>query len=187
MAIGDEFSVFFKWFRIRFTENPGMAFGWVLGGEYGKLALTLFRIVAVGVLTYFVRFLIKEKAKTIIILSLSLILAGAIGNIIDSLFYGVFFEESSRSARNIANFLPQGGGYASPFYGKVVDMLYMPVYQGYLPDWVPIYRGHYMIFFRPIFNVADASITLGVILILLFQRSFFSDPVGKPKELPETD
>ncbi len=178
MALGDEFKIYFDWFRIHFTENPGMAFGWVLGGEYGKLILTCFRIVAVGVLIYFLRMLIRSKSKAITIFSISLILAGAIGNIIDSVFYGVIFEESSRHAKNIAQFLPEGGGYERPFYGRVVDMLYFPFYKGYLPDWVPIYKGHYTIFFRPVFNIADTAITIGVMLILLFQRSFFSDPVG---------
>ncbi len=169
MALGDNFKIT-DWAFIHFIENPGMAFGMELGGSYGKLILTLFRIIVVGGIIYWLRNLIKEKAANIAIVSVSLILAGAIGNIIDSIFYGVLFSSSNGQ---IANFLPPEGGYASWFHGQVVDMFYFPLYKGYLPEWLPFWGGDYFIFFRPIFNVADTSISIGVGLLLLFQKTIF--------------
>ncbi len=169
MALGDNFRIT-DWAIIHFIENPGMAFGMELGGDYGKLILTLFRIVVVGGIIYWLRGLIKEKAPNIAIVSVSLILAGAIGNIIDSIFYGVLF---SSSYGQIATFLPAEGGYAGWFHGQVVDMFYFPLFKGYLPEWLPIWGGDYFIFFRPIFNVADTSISVGVLLLLIFQKTIF--------------
>lgn len=160
------------WARIHFIENPGMAFGIELWGENGKLILSLFRIVAVGLLIYFIRTLLKAKASLGLLVSFSLILAGAIGNILDSAFYGLFFSASYHGS--IAQFLPEGGGYAGFLHGKVVDMFYFPMYDGFFPDWMPFVGGQDFLFFRPIFNVADVAISVGVISILLFQRSFFS-------------
>lgn len=169
MVLGQEFK-FADWAIIHFTENPGMAFGLELGGDYGKLILTLFRIIVVGGIIYWLRNLIKEKTKPIGIVAVAMILAGAIGNILDSIFYGVLFSESYGQ---VATFLPEGGGYASWFHGRVVDMFYFPLYKGYLPDWLPFWGGDYFVFFRPIFNIADTSISVGVGLLLLFQKAVF--------------
>ena len=174
MYSGQEYYIF-SWFRIHFIENPGMAFGMELGGNYGKLALSLFRLVAVGFIVYYLRQLIQSGTKTPIIIGISLILAGAIGNIIDSLFYGLMFSDSYY---RIAEFLPQGGGYGSLLYGKVVDMLYFPLVQWTWPEWMPFIGGNYFQFFRPVFNIADASISTGVGFLLLFQRLLLP---AKPK------
>lgn len=177
MAIGDEIMIT-DWFRLHFVENEGMAFGLELGGSYGKLFLSLFRIVAVIFIGYILHNLIQSGAKTGLIASASFILAGAIGNILDSTFYGLIFSESMG---HVATFLPEGGGYASLFYGRVVDMFYFPLYEGFLPQWLPFWGGDYFIFFRPVFNIADSAITIGVLSIILFQRSFFSeDLLAKP-------
>ncbi len=172
MYIGQEFLVFGQWFRIHFTENEGMAFGMTLGGEYGKITLTLFRIIAVTFIGVYLYTLLNKRTPRGLIVSISLILAGALGNIIDSVFYGVVFTDSYSK---LATFLPEGGGYASWFHGKVVDMLYFPVFEGFLPDWFPIWGGEHMIFFRPVFNIADAAITVGVFMIIIFQRSYFKE------------
>lgn len=163
----------FEWARLRFEENPGMAFGWELPEPYGKLILSLFRIFAVSILIYFIRQLIHEKVKIGLLISFAFILAGAIGNIIDSAFYGVLF---SGSYHEIATFLPEGGGYAPLLHGKVVDMLYFPMLEGRFPEWFPFWSGERFLFFRPVFNIADASITIGVLSIIIFHRSFFSKP-----------
>lgn len=170
MYLGQEYFILGDWFRIHFTENEGMAFGMKLGGDYGKLLLSLFRIGAVGFIGYYLYTIIKENQPRGLVISISLILSGALGNIIDSVFYGVFFTDSSMQ---VATFLPSGGGYAAWFHGRVVDMFYFPIVSGYFPDWVPFWGGEYYQFFRPVFNVADAAITVGVFLILLFQKSFF--------------
>ena len=176
--IGDNMEIF-PWFHLHFVENKGMAFGLQLGGEYGKLALSVFRIVAVFGIGYFLKRLIKDpKTSWGLVASLSFILAGAIGNIIDSTFYGLIFSDSMGK---IAQFLPVEGGYASLLHGKVVDMLYFPFYEGFLPESVPFMGGDYFIFFRPVFNIADSAITTGVLFIILFQRSFFAE-LDKPKE-----
>ncbi|WP_417590267.1 lipoprotein signal peptidase [Owenweeksia hongkongensis] len=169
MFLGQEYKIT-DWFIIHFTENPGMAFGMELGGDYGKLILTLFRIVVVGGIFYWLRGMIKENAKPVAITAVSLVLAGAIGNIIDSVFYGVFFNESYGQ---LATFMPTEGGYAGWFHGRVVDMLYFPLFRGYLPDWIPFWGGDYFVFFRPIFNIADTAISVGVGLLLLFQKHIF--------------
>ncbi|MEO1514605.1 MAG: lipoprotein signal peptidase [Bacteroidota bacterium] len=172
MVYGGEIPIFGDWGLLHFVENPGMAFGLSIGGEYGKLALSLFRIVAVGFLIYYLRFLIQAKASAGLLTSFALILAGAIGNIIDSAFYGLIFSDSHHGG--IATMFPEGGGYASFLHGRVVDMLYFPLLDGYFPDWVPIWGGDYFLFFRPVFNIADVSITVGVLSILVFHRNFFS-------------
>lgn len=171
MFLGQEFEIF-PWFIIHFTENNGMAFGLEFAGENGKLFLSLFRIVAVGGLFYYLYRLVKENAPQGFIASIALILAGALGNIIDSTIYGKIF---SSSYHQIAEVFPEGGGYAPMLYGKVVDMLYFPLVSGYFPDWLPIWGGEFFLFFRPVFNIADSAITVGVVLIILFQKSYFSE------------
>ncbi len=171
MYLGQEFRVT-DWFYINFVENPGMAFGLEFGGDWGKLALTIFRIVAVVGIGYYIWLLIKKQAPSGLVWAMSLIFAGALGNIIDSVFYGIMF---SGSAHQIATFFPLGGGYGTWFHGRVVDMLYFPLISGYFPDWVPIWGGEYFSFFRPVFNIADTSISVGVGLIILFQKKFFAE------------
>lgn len=170
MMLGEEYRVF-DWFIIHFTENNGMAFGLQWGGVWGKILLTLFRIVAVGGIFWYMKKVISKGAPALYITSLALVFAGALGNIIDSAFYGVLFNDSYGQ---LASFFPAEGGYAPFLQGRVVDMLYFPLFKGYLPDWLPFVGGDYFIFFRPIFNIADSAITIGVLLILLFQRKQLS-------------
>nr|WP_320117663.1 lipoprotein signal peptidase [uncultured Marinifilum sp.] len=170
MMLGEEFSVFGNWFLIHFIENNGMAFGMELEGEWGKILLSLFRIVAVCGIGWYLRDICIKKAPLGLIASISLIFAGAMGNIIDSAFYGLVFNDSYYQ---VASFLPEGGGYSSFLHGKVVDMLYFPLVEGRFPEWFPMWSGEHFIFFRPVFNVADSYITIGVAFILLFQRNYF--------------
>ena len=161
--------------QIHFVENNGMAFGLSLGGVYGKLALSVFRIFAVAFLAYYIKKLLEIKANFGLLCSFALILAGAIGNILDSAFYGMIFSNSPPYHRgSIAEFLPEAGGYASFLQGKVVDMLHFPVFSGHFPDWFPFWSNESFLFFRPVFNIADVAITLGVLSIIIFQRNFFS-------------
>lgn len=173
MSLGQEYKIFGNWVIIHFTENNGMAFGMEFGGEAGKLALTLFRIVAVCGIGYGVIYLIKKKYHRGLIMNLSLIFAGAMGNIIDSTFYGLIFSESSYYEP--ATLFPAGGGYSSLFHGKVVDMFYIPILQGSYPHWFPFWAGQEFIFFRPVFNIADSAISIGVIMILLYQKRYFKE------------
>lgn len=172
MFLGEEFPVLGDWFIIHFTENNGMAFGIEFGFEYGKLFLTLFRIVVVAIIGVYLFRLPRKSTSSGLLVTGSLIFAGAVGNIIDSVFYGIVFDESYSQ---ITSFLPDGGGYASLFYGKVVDMLYFPLIDGFFPDWLPIWGGEHFVFFRPVFNVADAAISVGIASLLLFQRKFFKN------------
>lgn len=177
------------WARIHFVENPGMAFGISLGGDYGKLALSLFRILAVGFLIYYIRLLLESKASFGLLLSFAFILAGALGNIIDSAFYGLIFSDSTHG--EIATLFPEGGGYESFLHGRVVDMLYFPLIDTTLPSWVPFWGGQPFEFFKPVFNIADSAITVGVLNILIFQRDFFSsqeeEAVEEPTESNKAD
>ena len=164
------------WFYLYFTENPGMAFGIEV---IGKLFLTLFRIVGVGFIGYFLDKLVKEQYKFGFIACVSLVLAGALGNIIDSVFYGVVFDHSFGQ---VATFMPEGGGYGEWLHGKVVDMFYFPLIDTILPDWVPVWGGEHFVFFRPIFNLADSAICVGVFLLLIFYRHTLTVSLSKDEE-----
>jgi len=172
MRLGEDIHVLGNWFIIHFTENYGMAFGMEFGGETGKIILTLFRILAIGFIAWYIYFLSKKKAHQGLIISVALIFAGALGNIIDSVFYGVLFSDSLMQT---ASFLPADGGYAGLLHGRVVDMLYFPILQGHFPAWFPFWGGEHFIFFRPVFNIADTAITIGVFSIIIFQKRFFKN------------
>ncbi len=173
LSMGQEINVIGKWFIIHFTENNGMAFGLEFGGDTGKLLLTLFRIAAVCGIGYGVVYLIQKKYHRGLIINVAMIFAGAMGNILDSAFYGLLFSESNYYEP--AKFFPIGGGYAGLFYGRVVDMFYFPIIQGNFPSWVPGWGGEDFIFFRPVFNIADAAISVGVIMILFYQKRYFKE------------
>ena len=168
--LGEEIHVAGNWFIIHFTENNGMAYGMELGGEFGKLFLSSFRIIAIGILGWYLYDLTNKKADQLYIVCIALVFAGALGNIIDSAFYGVLFSDSGY---HISTFLPEDGGYASFLHGKVVDMFYFPIIQGHFPAWMPFWGTESFIFFRPVFNIADASISIGVAMIILHQKRFF--------------
>jgi signal peptidase II len=157
---------------LHFIENNGMAFGMEMGGKPGKLILSVFRIIAILGITWFLVSLIQRKTNTGLVLAVSAILAGAVGNIIDSAFYGMIFTESYNQ---VATIFPPGGGYSSFLHGKVVDMFYFPIINSHWPDWSPLKPGQSLIFFRPVFNVADSAITCGVLSIILFQKKMFRD------------
>lgn len=168
--LGEEYHVAGNWFILHFTENNGMAFGMEFAGNYGKIFLSAFRIVAVVGIAWYLYDLIKLQSPSGLVISISLILGGALGNIIDSVFYGQLFSDSSYE---IAKFLPAEGGYAGWLHGRVVDMFYFPIITGHFPAWFPIWATEEFIFFRPVFNFSDSAITVGVAMILLFQRNFF--------------
>ncbi len=172
LVIGEEIKLFGNWGLIHFIENNGMAFGMEMGGKPGKLILSIFRIVAIFGIGWFLNSIIEKKANTGLILAVSAIMAGAIGNIIDSAFYGMIFSESYTQP---AILFPPGGGYSSLLHGRVVDMFYFPIIDTNWPDWSPINAGESLVFFRPVFNIADSAITCGVISILLFQKRMFRD------------
>ncbi len=170
---GEEVIVF-DWFRIHFIENNGMAWGAEFGGKAGKLFLTIFRLFAITGIGYWLYTSIKKNAHTILIVAISLIFAGAMGNIIDSVFYGTIFN--TPGGTNLATLFSEEP-YGKLFFGKVVDMLYFPIWSGNLPSWLPFYGGKHFTFFNAIFNVADTSISTGVGLLILFNKKVF------PKEL----
>ena len=164
---------FASWFIIHFTENNGMAFGMQFSGQYGKIFLSIFRIAALSAIGYYLWTLVKRNAPIGLICSFALIFAGAMGNILDSTFYGVLFSDSGYE---LSRFLPKEGGYASLLHGKVVDMFYFPLLEGHFPSWMPFLGNEEFLFFRPVFNVSDSAITVGVVLILLFQKKFYPKP-----------
>lgn len=165
--LGQEYRVS-DWFIIHFTENNGMAYGIELGGSWGKLVLSLFRIIAISAIGVYLFNISKSKKPIGYIISVALVFAGALGNIIDSAFYGVLFTESYYQ---VAQFLPDAGGYAGYLHGKVVDMFYFPLLEGHFPEWFPIWSNEHFIFFRPVFNIADSAISVGIASVVLFYRA----------------
>ncbi len=168
----------FSWFKIYFIENEGMAWGTrisdfvsFISDRTAKTFLTLFRIVAIFGIGYWLWSATKKKSSRILIVAIALIFAGAMGNIIDSVFYGVLFSDSYNQ---VAHFMPQNGGYDTLLHGKVVDMLYFPMYKGYLPEWIPKYGGKFFTFFEPVFNIADMAISTGFIMLIVFNKRAFS-------------
>jgi len=172
MMLGDEFIIAKNWFIIHFVENNGMAFGLEFGNSIGKYFLSIFRIAAIVAIFWYIAKLWKRDVPFGVIACFSLILAGAIGNILDSAFYGLIFNESYGQ---VATLFPPGGGYSSFLQGRVVDMFYFPLISGNYPSWIPFIGGNDFIFFRPVFNMADSSITVGIISILIFYRRFFDE------------
>jgi len=180
MALYDTIEIT-KWFKIYFVENNGMAFGIE---AIGKLFLSVFRIIAVGFISVYLIKIIRKEYKLGFIICVSMVLAGAFGNIIDSVFYGELFSASYPG--HVAHFVPIGEGYASWLHGKVVDMLYFPIIETTLPNWVPFWGGTEILFFRFIFNLADASISVGVVLLLLFYRKTLSHSLQSDAERQKT-
>ncbi len=169
-VIGESIHVFgWDWFQIYFVQNNGMAWGAEFGGKTGKLFLSIFRILAVGGIIYWLISVIKEKRKALLITAISLILAGAMGNIIDSMFYGLIFDDPQHKVATLFANDP----YGTFLHGKVVDMFYFPLWRGDLPEWIPYFGGQAFTFFNAIFNVADASITIGVFILILFNKRVF--------------
>ncbi|WP_417238311.1 lipoprotein signal peptidase [Bizionia sp.] len=176
-VLGEDITVF-SWFKIYFIENDGMAWGTkisdfvsFISDRTAKISLTLFRIVAIFGIGYWLYDATKKQQSQILIWAVALIFAGAMGNIIDSVFYGVIFDDSYGQ---VASFMPASGGYDSLLHGKVVDMLYFPLWKGYLPDWLPFYGGEYFTFFEPVFNVADMAISTGFGLLIVFNKRAFA-------------
>ncbi len=167
----------FSWFQIYFIENDGMAWGTKISDfvsfiseRSAKIALTSFRVVAIFGIGYWLYEATKNKASNILIVAIALIFAGALGNIIDSVFYGMLFDDSFNQ---VATFLPEAGGYDTILHGRVVDMLYFPIYKGFLPEWIPYFGGKFFTFFDPVFNVADMAISTGFIMLIVFNRKAF--------------
>jgi len=184
MYLGQEFAVFGNWFIIHFTENNGMAFGMEFGGDSGKIALSIFRIIAVSLIGFYLFRTAARGAKPGLIIAGSLIFSGALGNILDSMFYGVLFNDSYHQ---IATFMPENGGYAPFLFGRVVDMLYFPLVSGTFPEWIPFLGGDNFAFFRPVFNIADTAITTGIGMIVVFQKRYFPSEEKVAEEESQTD
>ena len=181
-------------FQLYFVENPGMAYGWKFGGEWGKVALTVFRLIAVVFGTWYLGSIIKKKYHKGFIIMAGLVYAGAIGNLIDSCFYGMVFDKGMLYNAALNDYVNYEGlasfsstGYASFLHGNVVDMFYFPVIRGTFPDWFPLWGGEPFEFFRPIFNIADAAITTGVLSILVFQRRYFKHAGNEQHNTVETE
>lgn len=172
MYLGQEIVLFPNWGILHFTENNGMAFGMELEGSYGKLLLSSFRVLAISGLGYYLYWLVKNKENKGYIYCIALVFAGALGNILDSAFYGLMFNESYNQ---IATLFPKEGGYAPFLFGRVVDMFYFPMIEGHFPTWLPVWGGEDFMFFRPVFNFADFSISTGVGLIIFNQKKYFAE------------
>ena len=174
--IGEEHLLLGSWARLHFVENEGMAWGLKFGGDFGKIILTLFRLAAVIWGSFLIKGFIEKKYHNGFIICAALIYAGAVGNLIDSLFYGMIFQQSVPFTTQVAVFLPETGGYAPFLHGKVVDMFYFPIIRdAHFPSWFPIWGGEEFEFFRPVFNFADAAISSGVISLFVFQSKFFDN------------
>lgn len=169
MSIGESIMVLGDWFQIRFIENKGAAYGMELGGDFGKLLLSLIRCALIGFIIYYIRKLLKQKTSIGLLIGISLVLSGAIGNLLDSMFYGLIFSEST--PWHVAELVSIGDGYAGFLHGSVVDMLYFPLFTIPLPQWIPFVGGDMYTFFSPIFNLADSYITVGAFYLILFQRN----------------
>jgi signal peptidase II len=169
MFLGQEFRIF-DWFIIHFTENNGMAFGLEFGGDTGKIILSVFRIIVIVWGFTYINTLTETSLPNGLLVALGLVFGGAIGNIIDGVFYGVLFNDSYNQ---IAEFLPAVGGYSTFLMGKVVDMFYFPLINTHFPNWIPFFGGEHFIFFRPVFNIADAGISVGMFVLILFYRKHF--------------
>lgn len=181
MVIGESIPVFGNWFQILFIENKGMAFGMQFGGDIGKMILSIFRVVLVVAIFFYIKKLLKREGTPIgVLFGLAAIMCGALGNIIDSLFYGMIFSESTFT--EVAQLFPEGGGYSKFLFGKVVDMLYFPIINTTLPEWFPYWGGKEILFFRPIFNIADSCITCGAIYLGIFHWKFFSTKENSDKK-----
>lgn len=183
MYLGQEIVMFPNWGILHFTENNGMAFGMELEGSFGKLLLSSFRVLAISGLAYYLFWLVKNNENKGYIYCISLVFAGALGNLIDSAFYGLMFNESYNQ---VATFMPKEGGYAPFLFGKVVDMFYFPMISGHFPTWLPIWGGEDFLFFRPVFNFADFSISMGVGLIILNQKKYFAEKKDESSILTST-
>jgi len=175
-ALGDEYKVF-DWFRVYFVENDGMAwgtklsdFGSFISDRTAKISLTVFRIIAIIGIGFWLMDATRKKSPKVLLLAIAFIFAGALGNIIDSVFYGVLFNDSHGQ---IASFLPIEGGYDGLLHGRVVDMLYFPIWKGYLPEWLPLFGGKFFTFFEPVFNIADMAISTGFMMLLVFNKKAF--------------
>lgn len=176
--LNEDISVF-SWFKIAFVENDGMAWGtklsdfiWFISDKTAKLLLTLFRIVAVTGIAFWLVDVTKNKKSKTLIFAIAIIFAGALGNIIDSVFYGILFSDSHMQ---VATFLPEDGGYGGLFHGNVVDMLHFPIWNGVLPDWLPLIGGKYFSFFDPVFNIADMAISTGIGILIVFNKKAFAE------------
>ncbi len=179
MMLGEEFAVAGDWFLIHFVENNGMAFGMEMGGSWGKILLSVFRIVAVVGIGYYLIDLCRKERRMSFVVCIALVWAGAVGNIVDSVFYGVVFDSSWGQ---VATLFPEEGGYSTWLHGRVVDMFYFPLINSTWPDWMPFVGGESFIFFRPVFNFADAAISVGVALLLIFHRTDLSDDFSNDKK-----
>jgi signal peptidase II len=187
MFYGEQIFLLGRFLRLYFIENEGMAWGWKFGGDWGKLILTLFRLVAVVFGIFYIRGIVRKKYHRGFIICVAMIFAGALGNLIDSMFYGLIFSGSEDGAP-LAKLFPSEGGYAGFLHGKVVDMIWAPIIENkVLPGWVPFWGGERFTFFSPIFNIADASISVGVIAILLFQKRFFKKQPHEKHATVETN
>lgn len=184
--LGEEHIIISNWFRLHFVENEGMAWGWKFGGDFGKIILTLFRMIAVVAGTFYLRTIVKRNFHPGFIICAALIYAGAFGNLIDSMFYGLVFNDSNPFM--ISTLFPPEGGYTTFLHGKVVDMLYFPIITGkHYPSWFPFWHGQEFEFFSPVFNLADASISIGVIALLLWQKKFFPQKEEEKISATETN